>query len=74
MTSLTGKPCEKLVIQESAAPRRQRNWGTIARKLIQEMSRMKPVPLSFDRLTVGLSAAGPMPSPGLRRIRHRGRR
>jgi altronate dehydratase large subunit len=59
VTSLTGKPCEKLVIQESGGSAKTAELGaSIARKLIQEMSRMKPVPLSFDRLTVGLECGG----------------
>ncbi len=59
VASLTGKPCEKLVIQENGGSVSTAQKGVdIARKLMDALGTVRPSPVSFDRLTVGLECGG----------------
>jgi len=57
--TLVGKPSEKLVIQENGGSTKTAEKGAgIARGFLRKLKEVKPAPLPFDRLTVGLECGG----------------
>lgn len=59
VSSLAGKPCEKLVIQENGGSTKTAEKGAkIARGYLKMLETVKPAPIPIEKLTVGLECGG----------------